>query len=88
MEPEKNKIDAILCRRLKKKGIEPSVIKGFLLDFVSIFSLNPDIELPEATGKLKSLGWDDFELDDHTLQLAKACFENDRMKGCIDESPW
>ena len=87
MEPKKNNIDAILRQRLRKKGVEPSVIKGFLLDFVSIFSLNPHIELLEASSKLKSLGWDDFELDDHTLQLAKACFENDRMKGCIDERP-
>ena len=87
MEPKKNDIDAILYQRLRKKGVDSSVIKGLLSDFVAMFSLNPHIELSEASIKLKSLGWDDFELDDHTLQLAKACFEKDRMKGCFDESP-
>jgi hypothetical protein len=86
MVPENKNIDAILCQRLIKKGVEPTVMRGFLLDLVSIFSLNPDIELRAATDKLKRLGWDDFELDDHTLQLSKACFENDRMRGCIHEN--
>jgi len=38
---------------------------------LSNFSIDPQIELPEVTSKLKRLGVDDFE---------KACFEKDRMK--------
>ena len=34
---------------------------------------------------MKSLGWDDFELDDHTLQLIIAILETDFMH---NPSPW
>jgi hypothetical protein len=29
--------------------------------------------------RLHFLGWDDFEMDYHTLQLAKACFEAESL---------
>ncbi len=75
MKTDSINIEQILKQRLEKKGIEPSLIPGFIKDLTNTFFLNPDYELPQIVGRLRYLGWDDFELDDHTLQLAKACFE-------------
>jgi hypothetical protein len=37
----------------------------------------PDTNLFLINKKLGYLGWSDFELDEHTFQLAMACFEDD-----------
>jgi hypothetical protein len=66
----------ILIHRLEKKGIARNLIPGFLKILTS--SLLPDSQmgLPQVNKRLQYLGWEDFELDYHTLQLAKACLED------------
>ncbi|NVM20666.1 MAG: hypothetical protein HWN68_02660 [Desulfobacterales bacterium] len=75
-----DQITEILIRRLEKKGIEGIAIPGFMRDLANIISHTPHMELPEVNRKLHSLGWSDFELDDHTLQLAIASLE---LKGSM-----
>jgi hypothetical protein len=60
---------------LEKKGISPEIIPGFVRDLETIISLEPCLSLKELNIKLHVLGWDDFELDDHTLQLVIASIE-------------
>jgi hypothetical protein len=65
----------IMKTHLEKKGIRPEIIPGFIRDLDTIISLDPSISLKELNIKLHILGWDDFELDDLTLQLVIASIE-------------
>jgi len=65
----------ILIKRLEKKGIEPIMIYSFIRDLANNILVNPHMNLLQVNKQLHFLGWDSFELDYHTLQLAIACFE-------------
>jgi len=64
-----------LMSRLEMKGLEKSTISGFIWSLKRCLLDNPDINHLEVSQRLQSLGWDDFDLDYHTLQLAIANFE-------------
>ena len=64
-----------LIERLIERGMEPNLIPGFIRLLVNAVMVNPHMDLMEANERLHSLGWDSFELDYHTFQLAIACFE-------------
>ncbi len=70
----------ILTHRLEKKGIAKNTIPGFLWSLKSCLLDNPDMNHWQANERLQFLGWDDFDLDYHTLQLAIACFETEGFK--------
>jgi hypothetical protein len=44
------------------------------------FANNPNINSLQVNEQLQFLGWDDIEVDYHTIQLAIACFENEGIK--------
>ena len=67
----------VLIRRLEKKGIEPNIAPGFMRNLANTILVNPDMNYLQVNRELHTLGWKDFELDYHTLQLAIACFETD-----------
>ena len=70
----------ILIHRLEKKGMEKNTILGFILSLKSCLLDNPNMNHLQINKRLQFLGWDDFELDYHTLQLAIACFEAEGLK--------
>jgi hypothetical protein len=70
----------MLMHRLEKKGMEKSIIFGFISSLKSCLLNNPNMNYLQINKRLQFLGWDDFELDYHTLQLAKACFEAESLK--------
>ncbi len=70
-----NQLSKILITRLEGKGIRPDMVPGFFRDVANTISINPHPTLQELNSKLELLGWNDFELDDHTLQLVIANFE-------------
>lgn len=70
-----NQLTEIMIKRLEKKGIRSDIIQGFVRDLVNAISINPEFSLRELNSKLHFLGWEDFELDDYTLQLVIASFE-------------
>jgi len=39
------------------------------------FLIDPDMNHSQINKRLHYLGWNDFDLDYHTLELAIACFE-------------
>ena len=75
-----NQIKQNLISRLEKQGIEPNIIPGFIRSLANAISVNPQMNLLQVNKHLHFLGWDEFELDYHTLQLAIACFEAEGLK--------
>jgi len=67
----------ILIRRLVGKGMEISTIPAYIRDLANTMMAHGYTSLQELNAPLQSLGWDDFELDDYTLQLIIVTFESD-----------
>ena len=76
---ELNRLTEILIQRLEKKGVEQTAIPGFIRNLANIISVTPHMSLREVNRRLHLLGWTDFELDDHTLQLTIASFEAEAL---------
>ena len=54
---------------------------GFISNLANTMRANPQMNLPRLNKRLHLLGWDGFELDYHTLQLAAAFFEDEGIHG-------
>ena len=65
----------VLIHRLEMKGVEKNEIPGIIWSLKSCLLDNPDMNHLKANKRLQFLGWNDFDLDYHTLQLAISCFE-------------
>jgi len=78
MEARPADIDQILIHELERKGIEIRIIPRFIKDLCHSFLADPSISLTEVNERLHLLGWEDVDLDYHTLQLAIASFERDQ----------
>jgi hypothetical protein len=74
-----NQLTEILIERLEMKGIRPHMVPGISRDLVNTLSANPHATIQELNSSLHLLGWNDFELDDHTLQLLIASFEAEEV---------
>jgi len=81
-----NQLTQILVERLEEKGVEPSISHGFIRDLANTILVNPHMNLLQVNKRLQLLGWDGFELDYHTLQLAIACFEAEGLKSLENKS--
>jgi len=67
----------ILFQRLEVKGMEKDIIPSFIRSMKICFVTNSNMSHLQANKQLQSLGWNDFEVHYHTLQLAIACFETE-----------
>ena len=85
MEYDLNQLTRNLIERLEKMGVEKSIVPGFIRSLANTILFNPDMNLLQANKRLHWLGWDGFELDYHTLQLAIACFESDGLRSLEDK---
>ncbi len=65
----------ILMERLEKKGIEPVLIPGLLKNILATLKDSPDITHKEMSERLHYIGWNDFDLDENTLQIIIADYE-------------
>ena len=65
----------ILIKRLENKGIGLNILPCFMKDLANSFLVNPNFNHFQVNKRLHYLGWDDFDLDYHTLELVIACFE-------------
>jgi hypothetical protein len=57
---------------------------GFIRSLANTIFVNPQMDISQVNNRLHWLGWDDVELDYHTLQLAIACFEKSGPKELKD----
>ena len=73
-------IEETLINELKGKGIENNIIPRFIKDMAYSFQIDPSVSLSDVNDRLHFLGWEDVELDYHTLQLAIASFERDQSQ--------
>ena len=80
-----DKLLKILINRLEKKGIEPSIINGFIRDLANTIVANPSMNLLQVNKHLHLLGWDSVELNYHTLELSTACFEAEGLERLEDK---
>jgi hypothetical protein len=76
-----NQIITVLVNRLVRKGMEPVTIPAYFRDLTHAIADNRDSSLNDLNRRMRLLGWNDFELDDHTLQLITTIFENGARYG-------
>jgi hypothetical protein len=55
--------------------MDMNLIPGFIRSLANTILIDPQIDLLRLNKRLHYIGWDGFELDYHTMQLAMACFE-------------
>jgi hypothetical protein len=65
----------ILLERFEKKGIEPVLIPGLMKNILVSLKERPDITREEVSERLHFIGWNDFDLDENTLQIIIADYE-------------
>ena len=78
MENHATIIRETLFNELKRKGMNNEIIPRFVKDVNYSFQIDPSVSLSDVNDRLHFLGWEDVELDYHTLQLAIASLEGDR----------
>jgi hypothetical protein len=71
-------IKETLINELQGEGINNEIIPRFIKDLAYSFQIDPSVSLSDVNDRLHFLGWEDVELDYHTLQLAIASFERDQ----------
>jgi hypothetical protein len=65
----------ILLERFENKGVEPVLIPGLLKNILAALKDRPDISHEEVSEKLRYIGWNDFDLDENTMQIIIADYE-------------
>ena len=78
MESNIATIEETLINELQEKGINDDIIPRFIKDIAFSYEIDPSFSLSEINDRLHYLGWDDIDLDYHTLQLAIASLERDQ----------
>jgi len=82
-------VDKKLVHRLIKSGIDASLIPGFIRSLANASLINPGMSPSQANKRLKYLGWNDIEIDYHTLQLALHSLENKGLSQLeYKTAPW
>lgn len=74
------RIKKILVTRLKDAGLDNRLIPGFIRSVANSVFVAPHNNLWQINERLQYLGWDNFKLDYHTLQLAIAYFESEGLR--------
>ena len=69
-------ITKVIQKRFVEKGSEIRMLPSYIRDLTNILAVRYDLNLQEINIKLRLLGWNDFELDYHTLQLIIAFIES------------
>ena len=67
----------VLINRLVSKGMEITSIPAYVRDLANTISANGHLGPSALDQRLQALGWDDFKLDEYTLELVAAMFEQD-----------
>ena len=67
----------ILINRLVNKGMEITSIPAYVRDLANTIAVNGYLGPGGLNQRLEMLGWDDFQLDEYTLELVIALFEQD-----------
>ena len=66
-----NQLIKIIVERLEEQGIDPVKIPACIETIVNILFLDPVINCPNIQSRMQSLGWHNFDIDEHTLNLVR-----------------
>ena len=69
----------ILIQRLNRKGLEKNLIPGFLRSLANSIDMGQNKSFTLINRHMRNIGWEDFELDYHTFELARNCLEAERF---------
>ena len=75
MPLDKTQLKELLIQRLEQLGVEAHLVPGFLRLLANSVFVHSETNRFLVNQHLHYLGWEDFELDEQTYQLAIACFE-------------
>jgi len=78
-------VTEILIQRLEDKGLPATEIPRFIRCVMIVALDNPPMSLQEMNERLQIIGWDSFEMDDHTFQLITASLEAEGLTGAEDK---
>jgi hypothetical protein len=67
----------ILIDRLVNKGMEITAVPAYVRDLSNTIAITGNLGPDSLNQRLEMLGWDDFQLDEYTLELVTAMFEQD-----------
>jgi hypothetical protein len=84
MPSEPVNIRHLLVERLESLGVAASLVPGLLRLISSAVAAEPHPNREIVSRRMKFLGWSDFELDEHTFQLAMACLDEEACKSTAD----
>ena len=79
MTCEFSAVKSQLLKRLQQKGVDPDLIPGLLRLLANAIFVQPHTNRSQASQHLRFLGWDDFDLDEHTYHLVTTCFEDENL---------
>lgn len=68
-----------LLERMVSLGMEVNRVSAYLRNVANSISVDPHMSLDEINNSMESLGWDDFQLDDHTLRLILSILSDDNI---------
>jgi hypothetical protein len=74
-------IRQLLVQRLTVKGLEKNLIPGFLRCLVNSIDVEQGTNFTLINKHMRSIGWDDIDLDYHTFELARNCLEAEGFTG-------
>jgi len=66
-----------LIDRLVNKGLEIIAVPAYVRDLANTIAVTGNLGAGALNQRLEMLGWNDFELDEYTLELVTAMFEKD-----------
>ncbi|MFH2218398.1 MAG: hypothetical protein ABII68_01910 [Pseudomonadota bacterium] len=76
-----DRVKEVMMNRLEDKGLAPAEITLFIRDVARSFTEGSYTGLQEINRRLHALGWENIEMDDHTMQLIIAGFEAEEEAG-------
>ncbi len=65
----------LLIKRLNRKGLDKNLIPGYLRILANSICMSQNQNLSLINRHMRHIGWDDFDLDYHTFELARNCLE-------------
>ena len=64
----------IVIKRLEDQGINPVKIPFCIESIANLLFIDPAINCLRIQSRMQSLGWYNFEIDEHTLNLIRLIF--------------
>ena len=80
METQHTDFERTLLLQLERMGVASGIVPRFIKDVVTILFPNPSMDHRELNHLLHQLGWEDVDLDYRTLELVKACYEQEGLQ--------